>query len=68
MEPSKTEITLREVYDLVLEMKFELNRLPEKVDDHEKRIRSLEYKVWSAAGITGIVSVVLSQLVAMLVK
>lgn len=49
-------ITLREVYDLVVEVRQEVallktTELSKDVDDHETRIRSLEKWVWRAGGI-----------------
>ena len=56
------EITLKDVYDIVLELKQTTAR--ERLDDHEVRIRSLErLLVWwsgSAAGIGAIIGSVLS--------
>ncbi len=49
-------ITLREVYDLVVEVRQEVallktTELAKDVDDHEARIRALEKWVWRAGGI-----------------
>jgi hypothetical protein len=66
-EPSAT-ITLREVYDVVLELKTELAGVPNITQDHETRIRDLERKVWSYSGIAAVVGAALSQLVAFLLK
>lgn len=49
-------ITLREVYDLVLEVRGEVallktTELKQDVDDHEQRIRKLEQWIWRASGI-----------------
>jgi hypothetical protein len=56
------EITLKDVYDIVLELKQTNAR--ERLDDHELRIRSLERQLvwWSgaAAGIGAIIGSVLS--------
>lgn len=52
-EPS-TPITLREVYDLVLELKSSMAALiavAPKMEDHEARIRTLEHAKWTIAGI-----------------
>jgi hypothetical protein len=62
------EITLREVYDAVQELKFELAHTPATLTDHERRIRDLERKVWSFAGISAILATVLSQIVNGLLK
>ena len=49
-------ITLREVYDLVLEVRSEVTllkstELKSDVADHETRIRALERWIWRASGI-----------------
>ena len=61
-------ITLREVYDLVLELKPEMSPTPTQLRDHEDRIRDLERKVWSYSGLSAIAAVVLSQVVTALLK
>ncbi|PTU56417.1 hypothetical protein DBB34_09145 [Sphaerisporangium cinnabarinum] len=43
-------ITLREVYDAVQELKGEMAGTPTIVQDHERRLRVLEQRVWQAAG------------------
>lgn len=43
-------ITLREVYDAVQELRGEVSGTPARVEDHERRIRTLEQRVWQAAG------------------
>jgi len=61
-------ITLREVYDLVLELKTEMSPTSTQLRDHEDRIRDLERKVWSYSGISAVAAVVLSQVVTALLK
>lgn len=63
-----TEITLREVYDAVIELKYELAHTPKQVDDHEKRIRSLERLTWSLSGVATLLGAGLSQLITALTK
>ncbi|MGP6170632.1 hypothetical protein ACTU6V_05425 [Microbacterium sp. A204] len=53
---SPAVITLREVYDLVQEVRSEVallktTELTKDVDDHEQRIRGLERWIWRASGI-----------------
>lgn len=51
-EPS-TSITLREVYDLVQEMRLTLHQIvahTPRIEDHELRIRGLERARWIIAG------------------
>lgn len=66
-EPS-ARITLREVYDAVQSLKQELSQLPKIAEDHEDRIRELERRVWSFAGLATILGAALSQFVAFLLK
>lgn len=66
-EPS-ARITLREVYDAVNALKAELSNLPKVSEDHEVRIRELERKVWSFAGLATILGAGLAQLVTYLLK
>jgi hypothetical protein len=61
-------ITLREVYDVVLELKTELSSIPRMTEDHETRIRDLERKVWSYSSISALLAVVISQVVSTLLK
>ena len=61
-------ITLREVYDLVLELKTEMAPTPRALIDHEDRIRDLERKVWSFSGISAVLAVAISQLIQLLIK
>lgn len=68
MSPEPAEITLREVYDIVQELKFELAHIPRIADDHEKRIRNLERLTWSLSGIATILGAALSQLITVLSK
>lgn len=61
-------VTLGKVYDLLIEVRDDVNALknagiPDDIRDHEARIRSLERWVWGAAGIAGLLGVILSQLV-----
>lgn len=60
---NETVITLKEVYDLLIQMKIELSSHPKQIEDHEKRIRNLELKVWTAGGIFSVLTLLLSQLI-----
>jgi hypothetical protein len=61
-EEPKVHIGLREVYDAVMELKGIVSGHPDKLDDHERRIRSLEAKVWFVGGIFGTISFIIGQL------
>ncbi|WNT44342.1 membrane protein [Microbacterium phage Mabodamaca] len=64
-------ITLREVYDLVVEVKDSVAVVPAQGDmlkDHEARIRSLERKVWLAAGGAMVLGGALGNLASTLIK
>lgn len=68
MSPEPAEITLREVYDIVQELKFELAHIPRIADDHEKRIRNLERLIWSLSGLATLLGAGLSQLITVLAQ
>lgn len=68
MSTEPAEITLREVYDIVQELKFELAHIPRIADDHEKRIRNLERLIWSLSGLATLFGAALSQLITALTK
>lgn len=61
-------ITLREVYDVVVGLKVELDGIPKIAADHENRIRDLERKVWSYSGLAAIVGAALAQIVSYLLR
>lgn len=63
MEPPQgVTITLEKIYDKLVELEVRLGDHPKQVDDHEKRIRALEAKVWAASGLVGIISIIITQL------
>lgn len=62
MEGPKVEIGLREIYDAVLELKGMVAGHPDKLDDHENRLRKLEMKIWFVSGIASVIAVVVSLL------
>lgn len=63
-DENQTVITLREVYDAVVELKNELSHTPRMIDDHEKRIRTLERTIWMGSGLATILGASLSQLIS----
>jgi len=63
---NETVITLKEVYDLLIQMKIELSSHPKQIEDHEKRIRDLELRVWTAGGIFSVVTILITQLIAII--
>ena len=65
-DPASARITVREVYDAVMQLRQDLQHTPRMVDDHETRIRDLERKVWGAAGIATVLGVVISQIITVL--
>lgn len=54
MDEPKVEIGLREIYDAVMELKTIVSGHPDKLDDHEGRIRRLEMKIWGISGLVGV--------------
>ena len=67
MEPNSNkavvEVTLKEIYEAVLELKGIVQGHPDKLDDHEHRIRSLEMKIWGVSGFVGIVTFIASRFI-----
>jgi hypothetical protein len=61
-------ITLREVYDVVVGLKVELDGIPKIAADHENRIRDLERKVWSYSGLAAIAGAVIAQVISYLLR
>jgi hypothetical protein len=53
-------VTLERIYEKLVELEIRLGDHPKQLDDHEKRIRNLEMKVWSFAGIGSVVAVIAS--------
>jgi hypothetical protein len=53
-------VTLERIYEKLVELEIRLGDHPKQLDDHENRIRNLEMKVWSFAGISSIVAVITS--------
>jgi sulfur transfer protein SufE len=62
MESQKVEITMKEVYDKLIEIAIKIDTHPEKLEDHENRIRKLEVKVWTAAGASASLAGILVQI------
>lgn len=54
MDEPKVEIGLREIYDAVMELKGIVSGHPDKLDDHENRLRRLEMKIWGISGLVGV--------------
>jgi len=64
MSPGNAEVSLDEIYRLMLEMREDLIALKaanvaKTVEDHETRIRALERLVWKAAGAAAAVGALL---------
>lgn len=53
-------VTLERIYGKLVELEIRLGDHPKQLDDHEHRIRNLEMKVWSFAGISSVVAVIAS--------
>ncbi len=59
MEPGVV-ITLEKIYEKLVELELRLGDHPKQLDDHERRIRDLEMKVWGFAGLGSAVAIIVS--------
>lgn len=67
-EEPTARITLREVYDAVQALKNELSNLPKVAEDHENRLRALEKRVWTFAGLATLFGAALAEFIQFVVK
>ncbi len=67
-EDARAEITLREVYNEIMNLKMELAGTPWQLKDHEKRIRDLEMRIYTAAGVFSVGAIFVTQLINYLTK
>lgn len=66
MPPEETphvKVTLDVIYNAVLEIKGTLAPLPDRVDDHEVRIRAIEKYLWIWIGASGLAGAGISSVV-----
>lgn len=61
-EQNGVTITLERIYEKLVEMEVRLGDHPKQVDDHERRIRSLEVKVWGVSGVFAAIGIMVAQL------
>jgi nitrogenase molybdenum-iron protein alpha/beta subunit len=62
IEPHGVTITLEKIYEKLVELEVRLGDHPKQVDDHERRIRSLEVKVWGVSGIFAAIGIMVAQI------
>lgn len=62
IEPAGVTITLEKIYEKLVELEVRLGDHPKQVDDHERRIRSLEVKVWGVSGVFAAIGIMVAQL------
>jgi hypothetical protein len=67
-EEPATRVTLKQVYDLALETKEAIINLPEKVNDHEIRIRAIEKYLWIWIGAAGGAGAGVTQLITAIIN
>lgn len=53
-DEARVVITNREIYDAVVKLTAEVAPLPDRVDDHEVRIRAIEKYLWIWIGASGL--------------
>ena len=61
-EPT-VRITLTQVYQKLVDIEARLGDHPKQLNDHEIRIRNLEMKVWSFAGLASAVAIIVSAII-----
>lgn len=64
MEPGVV-ITLDKIYEKLVDLEARLGDHPKQLDDHERRIRNLEMRVWGFAGISSVLAVIISLVLGM---
>ncbi len=62
IEPHGVTITVEKIYEKLVELEVRLGDHPKQVDDHERRIRSLEVKVWGVSGIFAAIGIMVAQI------
>lgn len=62
MEPGVV-ITLEKIYEKLVELEMRLGDHPKQLDDHERRLRALEMRVWGFAGIGSAIAVFVSLII-----
>ena len=68
-------ITAKEMYDLMLDTKFAVNRIEQRVEDmvktvneHETQIDDLTKKYYMAGGIGGVIGAILTSLIPFITR
>lgn len=53
-------VTLETIYEKLTQLELRLGDHPKQIDEHERRIRDLEMRVWGFAGAASITAIVIS--------
>lgn len=53
-EEAVVKVTLSRIYDKLLDVEAKVDPLPERVNDHEVRIRAIEKYLWVWIGAAGV--------------
>ena len=57
-DPTGDGITNRELYDAIVELRIALTDTPDRLKDHETRLRALEKKVYTWSGAAAVAGVI----------
>lgn len=54
------KVTLRTIYDKLLDVERKVDPLPAQVADHETRLRLLERSTWMLSGVKGVMALAIA--------
>jgi hypothetical protein len=66
--PSEVYQEVRATRDAVRDLAHRMSDIPAQLRDQENRIREIERRVWSAAGVVGFLAVTASTVVAIVLR
>lgn len=67
-DSEESRITIRMVFDAVNELKDNVSGVPDKVKDHEIRIRAIEKYLWIWIGASGVAGAGISEVAGIIIN